>query len=173
MATAARRAAWKRQRADTRNSQLIRAAWRENTRYHRVCSDAYERFLGRHVQGMEEDLRQRDQRGLFQHCKSLNIEDTRKVNSQYNCDEEGILLRDSGLVLGRWARSFGTLLNGRSLSWMGLTREKWCCTGRQWSRLDMNTCQTSIKTDILFSVAVVHILGLSNQHKITIWFPPN
>ena len=31
----------------------------------------------------------------------------------------------------------------------------------------MNTCQTSIKADILFNVAVAHILGLSDQHKIT------
>ena len=39
--------------------------------------------------------------------------------------------------------------NGKSLSWMGLTRERWCCTRDLVSRLDMNTCQTSIKTDIL------------------------
>ena len=82
MATAARRATWKRQRADAQDSQLMRAVRRENTRFHRVCNDAHERFLERHVQGMEEDLRQRDQRGLFQRIKSLNIEDTRKINSQ-------------------------------------------------------------------------------------------
>ena len=35
MATAARRAAWKRQRADTQDSQLMRAVRRENTRFHR------------------------------------------------------------------------------------------------------------------------------------------
>ena len=35
------------------------------------------------------------------------------------------------------------------------------------SRLDMNTCQTSIKTDILFSAAVTHIPGLWNKHEIT------
>ena len=40
-------------------------------------------------------------------------------------------------------------LNGKSLSWMGLTRERWCCIRDLMSRLDMNTCQTSIKTDIL------------------------
>ena len=57
MATAARRAAWKRQRADTQDSQLIRAVRRENTRVHRVCNNAFERFLERHVQAMEEDLR--------------------------------------------------------------------------------------------------------------------
>ena len=63
---------------------------------------------------MEEDLRQRYQRGLFQRCKSLKIEDTRKVSSQYIRDEEGTMLRDPGLILGRWARFFGTLLNSKS-----------------------------------------------------------
>ena len=63
---------------------------------------------------MEEDLRQRDQRGLFQRCKSLKIEDTRKVSSQYIRDEKGTMLRDPGLILGRWARFFGTLNNSKS-----------------------------------------------------------
>ena len=114
MATAARRAAWKRQRADTQDSQLKRAVQRENTRVHRVCSDAYERFLKRHVQDMEKDLRQRDQRGLFQYFKSLNIEDTRRVSSMYIRDEKNMMLRDPVLVLGRWARCFGALLNSKS-----------------------------------------------------------
>ena len=114
MATAARRAAWKWQRADTQDSQLMRAVRRENTHVHRVCNDAFERFLERHVQGMEDDLRQRDPRGRFQRCKSLKIEDTRKVSSQYIRDEESIMLRDPGLILGRWARFFGTLLNSKS-----------------------------------------------------------
>ena len=56
---------------------------------------------------MEKDLRQRDRRGFYQRCKFLNMEDTRKVNSQY------IMLRDPGLVLGRWVRFFGTLLNSK------------------------------------------------------------
>ena len=111
---AARRAAWKRQRADPKNKQLMRAVRRGNTHLHRVCNDAKNRFLERHAQGMEKDLRQRDQMGLFQRCKFLNIEDTRKVNSQYIRDEEGIMLRDAELVPGRWARFFGTLLNSNS-----------------------------------------------------------
>ena len=36
------------------------------------------------------------------------------------------------------------------------------------SRLDMDTCQTSIKTDVLFSAAVIHIPGLSDRHEITV-----
>ncbi|CAM9376957.1 unnamed protein product, partial [Ascophyllum nodosum] len=78
--------------------------------------DAKNRFLERHAQGMEKDLRQRDQMGLFQRCKFLNIEETRKVNSQYIRDEEGIMLRDPELVRGRWARFFGTLLNSKPIS---------------------------------------------------------
>ena len=39
------------------------------------------------------------------------------------------------------------------------------------SRLDVNTCQTSIKTDILFSAAVTHIPGLSDRHEITTLVP--
>ena len=39
------------------------------------------------------------------------------------------------------------------------------------SRLGMHTCQTSIKTDILFSAAVTHIPGLSDRHKIITLVP--
>ena len=45
MAMAARRAAWKRQRADPQDKQLMRAVRRENTRVRRVCTDAKNRFL--------------------------------------------------------------------------------------------------------------------------------
>ena len=63
---------------------------------------------------MEQDLRQRDQRGALQRFKSLNIVDTRKVSSQYIRDEEDTTMRNPGLVLGRWARFFGTLFNSKS-----------------------------------------------------------
>ena len=39
------------------------------------------------------------------------------------------------------------------------------------SRLDMITCQASMKTDILFSAAVTHIPGLSGGHTITTVVP--
>ena len=76
-AMTARRAAWKRQKDDTQGSQLKRAIRRESARVHRVCDAAYEMFLGKHVQCLEESLRQRDERGLFQRNKSPNIKDTR------------------------------------------------------------------------------------------------
>ena len=92
----------------------MRAVRRENTRVHRVCNDAFERFLERHFQGMEEDFRQCDPKGLFQRCKFLKIDDTREVSSQYIRDEKGTMLRAPGLILGRWARFFRTLLNSKS-----------------------------------------------------------
>ena len=39
------------------------------------------------------------------------------------------------------------------------------------SRLDMNTPQTSIKTDILIGAAVTLIPGLSDKHKIITLVP--
>ena len=39
------------------------------------------------------------------------------------------------------------------------------------SRLDMNTCQASIKIDILFSAALTHISGVSDRHEITVSSP--
>ena len=82
MAMAGRRTVWKRQKADKKDTQLKRAIRRENTHVHTVCDDAYVRFIEKNIQGMEDDLRQRDQRGLFQRLMSLNIEDTRKISSQ-------------------------------------------------------------------------------------------
>ena len=50
----------------------------------------------------------------------------------------------------------------RTRSGRGLTRERWCCTVRWLSSLDMNTCQTSIKPDILLYCCRRH-LGSTRQ----------
>ena len=114
MAMAARRAAWKRQRADPQDTADEGCPARKYARPQGLYRCQKNRFFERHAQGMEKDLRQRDQMGLYQSCKFLNIGDTRKVNSQYIRDEEGIMLRDPELVRGRWARFFGTLLSSKS-----------------------------------------------------------
>ena len=41
----------------------------------KVWDAADERFFEKHVQGLEEEFFQRDQRGLFQRLESLNMED--------------------------------------------------------------------------------------------------
>ena len=45
MAMTTRRATWKQYKTDTQDRQLKRAVRRENTRVHKVCDAAYERFL--------------------------------------------------------------------------------------------------------------------------------
>ena len=47
---------------------------------------------------------------------------------------------NQGHLSSRNHRLINHYCNGRSLSGMGLTRERWCCTGRWLSRLDINTC---------------------------------
>ena len=99
-AVTARRAAWKQQKADTQNSQLT-AIQRASTHVQDGLRRCIRKVFQRHVQGLEEDLRQRDQRGLFQRLQSLSIVDTWKVSSQHILDEGGRVVRDSRLILGR------------------------------------------------------------------------
>ena len=68
MVMTARRETEKKQKADTQDSQLKRAVLQEaKKRVHCICDAAYQRFLARHVESLEDGLRQHDQRGLFQH----------------------------------------------------------------------------------------------------------
>ena len=55
-----------------------------------------------------------DQPGFFQNIKSVQLEETMKVESMYVRDEEGRLLRDKERIRKRWARSFHSLLNAKS-----------------------------------------------------------
>ena len=45
---------------------------------------------------------------------SLQLEETKKVESQCFCDKEGRLLRDEGRVRERWAQFFRSLLNAKT-----------------------------------------------------------
>ena len=51
---------------------------------------------------------------MFHLLKSTQVEEVRKVNSQYIWDEQGELLRDAGLIRERWVRHFRSLLNAKS-----------------------------------------------------------
>ena len=55
-----------------------------------------------------------DQHGFFQNIKSVQPEETKKVESQRVRDEEGRLLRDKGRIRERWVRFFRSLLNSKS-----------------------------------------------------------
>ena len=55
-----------------------------------------------------------DQHGFFQNIKSVQLEETKKVESQCVRDEGGRLLRDKGRIRERWVRFFRSLLNSKS-----------------------------------------------------------
>ena len=55
-----------------------------------------------------------DQHGFFQNIKSVQLKETKKVESQRVCDEEGRLLLDKVCVRERWVRFFRSLLNAKS-----------------------------------------------------------
>ena len=55
-----------------------------------------------------------DQHRFFQNITSVQLEETKKVESQCVRDEGGRLLRDKGRIRERWVRSFRSLLNSKS-----------------------------------------------------------
>ena len=96
-------AAWQRLNMDTRDAQLQRVV-------RKVCN--WLKFE-RHVVELEKQLRVGDQHGFFQNIKSLQLEETKKVESKCVPGEEGRLLRDKGRIRERWVRFFRSLLNAK------------------------------------------------------------
>ena len=86
---------------DTRDAQLRRAVRKACDCLKRVRSAAVARFFERHVVGLEKQLRAEDPNISFQNIKSMQLEETKKVESQCVRDEEGRLLRDKGRILER------------------------------------------------------------------------
>ena len=72
----------------------------------RVQSAAVIRFFERHVVELEKQLCIGDQHGFFQNIKSVQLKETKKVELQCVCDEEGRLLRNKGRICERWVRLF-------------------------------------------------------------------
>ena len=113
-ATDAMHTAWQRLKMNTRDAQLWRAVSKVCNWLKRVRSAAVVRFFERHVVELEKQLRMGDQHGFFQNIKSVQLEETKKVESQCVRDEEGRLLRDKGRIRERWVRFFLSLLNSES-----------------------------------------------------------
>ncbi|CAM9581945.1 unnamed protein product [Ascophyllum nodosum] len=112
-ATDAMHAAWQHLKTDTTDVQLRRAVRKACNWLKRVRSAADVRFFERHVVELEKQLRMGDH-GLFQNIKSLQLEKTKKVESQCFLDEGGRLLRDKGHIRKRWVRFFRSLLKAKS-----------------------------------------------------------
>ena len=87
-ATDAMHAAWQRLKTDTRDAQLRRAVTKVCNWLKRGQSAAFLRCFERHVVELEKQLRMEDQHGFFQNIKSIQLEGTKKVESQCVRDEE-------------------------------------------------------------------------------------
>ena len=113
-ATDAMHAAWQRLKTDTRDAQLRRAVRKACNWLKRVRSAGVVRFFERHVVDLEKQLCMGGQHGFFHNTKSVQLEETKKVESQCVHDEGGRLLRDRGRIRERWVRFFRSLLNSKS-----------------------------------------------------------
>ena len=113
-ATDAMHAAWQRLKTDTGDAQLRKAVRKTCKWLKRVRSAAAVRFFERHVVELERQLRTGDQPGFFQNINSVQLEETKKVESQSVRDERGRLLRDKRRIRERWVRFFRSLLNSKS-----------------------------------------------------------
>ena len=100
-ATDAMHAAWQRLKTDTRDAQLRRAVRKACNWLKRVRSAAVVRCFERHVVELENQLRMGGQHGFFQNIKSVELEETKKVESQCVRDEGGRLLRNKGRIRER------------------------------------------------------------------------
>ena len=112
-ATDAVHAAWQCLKRDTRDAQLRRAVRNACNWLTKVRSAAVGRFFERHVVELEKQLHVGDQHGFFQHIKSVQLKETKKVESHCVRDEEGRLLRDKKHIRKRWVRIFRSLLNAK------------------------------------------------------------
>ena len=106
--------AWKHLKMDTRDTQLRRAVRKACNWLKRLRSAAVVRFFERHVVEFEKQLRVGDQHGFLQNIKPVELEETKKVESQCVRDEEGRLLRDKERIHERWVQFFRSLLNAKS-----------------------------------------------------------
>ena len=113
-ATDAMYAAWQRLKTGTRDAQLRRAVRKACNLLMRVRSAAVVHFFERHVVELEKQLRMGDQHGFFQNIKSVQLEETKEVESRCVRDEGGRLLRDKGRIREGWVLFFRSLLNSKS-----------------------------------------------------------
>ena len=89
-------AVWQRLKMDTRYAQLRRAVRKACIWLKTMRNAAVVRFFERHVVELEKQLRMGDQHRFFQNIKSVQLEETEKVESQCVRGKEGKLLCDKG-----------------------------------------------------------------------------
>ena len=67
----------------------------------RLRQEGVQRFFDAHARGLEKRVREGDSMGFYSHLKGVNLETSRKFNSQFIRDEQGDLLQDPEQILQR------------------------------------------------------------------------
>ena len=107
-------AAWQRLKTDTRYAQLLKAIRKACAWLKRVRSAAVVCFFEHHVVERKKQLRMGDQHGFFQSIKSMQLKETKKVESQCIRDEGERWMHDKGRIRERWLQFIRLLLNAKS-----------------------------------------------------------
>ena len=82
----------------TKDAALWRAVKQARTWLKRVRGPTVTRLFKQCARKLEEKLHRRNQREFFQHLKFMEVEETRKVHSQFIRDDEGRLLQNKKLI---------------------------------------------------------------------------
>ena len=112
-----REEARKQLRAERHNSNLRKAVEMAGNNPRKERKAAMQSFFWDFVRKLETRAREGDQAGFYNNLKTMNLEGKRAGSSAYVKDENGVLLRDVGLIHERWVRKFQTLLNAMS-AWL-------------------------------------------------------
>ena len=99
---------------DTEDAQLQRTARKASKWLKKVRSATVLHFFERPVVELEKQLCMENQHGFLQNIKSVQLEETKKIDSQYVRYEEERLLRDECCIRERWIRFIPSLLNANS-----------------------------------------------------------
>ena len=101
-------------RAEPHNSNLRKAVKMAGNNLRKVRKAAVLSFFWDFVGKLETRTREGDQADFYKHLKKMNLKGKRDRSSAYVKDENGVLLRDVGLIRERWVRWFHTLINAKS-----------------------------------------------------------
>ena len=104
---------WEKLRARPQDPSLRKALKVTDKALKRAKHAEIQSFLREHTARTVDLTRQRDQAGLYQHIKSLELEGKRGCKSTY-INASGVLLRVKPTILLRWKEWFQELLNAKS-----------------------------------------------------------
>ncbi|CAM9891726.1 unnamed protein product [Sphacelaria rigidula] len=109
-----RESVWKNLRANPEYAVLKKALTVTDQAFKRVKDAELQNFVHEFTVRTAEFVRKKNQAGLHQHIKSLQLKGNKQSDSTYIRSATGELLRDKQAILQRWKEWFKTLLNATS-----------------------------------------------------------